>query len=78
MKEGASQKYGARILRDVVAKYVESQIAFAFASEELIAGDKILFDLKDGRPVIRRQRRPKNQITDVEIFDISNTPKSSS
>jgi len=60
VKEGSSQEYGARILRDVVKKYVESPLAFAISSGELIPGDKVLFDVENERPVLLRQPRPEN------------------
>lgn len=62
INEGVSQKYGARILRDVVKKHVIDLISFAFSSGEIVEGDKILFDLENGKPVIRRQPRPETHM----------------
>lgn len=58
IEEGTSQKYGARILRDVVKRWVIDALSSALSSGEIVAGDKILFDLEQGKPVTRRQNRP--------------------
>ena len=65
IEEGTSQKYGARILRDVVKRWVIDALACAFSSEEIIAGEKVLFDVEKGKPVTRRQNRTTQLITYV-------------
>ena len=57
VEEGISQEYGARILRTKVKRYVMDAVSSALSSRELTGGDKILFDLKDGMPILRRQER---------------------
>lgn len=66
IKNGTSQEYGARILRDMVKKYVIDTVSFAFSSKELIAGDEILFDLDDAKPIIRRKSRPQQALAIIE------------
>ena len=58
VEEGFNQKYGARILRDAVKKYVETPISFAISSGELKRFDNVLLTLENGQPVLRRQPRP--------------------
>jgi len=55
--EGINQKYGARILRDAVKKYVETPISFALSSGELKKRDSVLLTLENGQPILRRQPR---------------------
>lgn len=65
--EGVNQKYGARILRDAVKKYVETPISAAISSGELKAGDRALLTMEDGKPVLRRQ--PRLHVRKVKITE---------
>jgi len=62
VEEGFNQTYGARILRDIVKKRVETPLSFALASKEVQAGDRVLFALEGGRPVLKRQPRDNRKI----------------
>lgn len=57
--EGVDPEYGARNLRAVVEKRVTYQIGQAISSGELRVGDKVLFRIENGEPVLRRRPRPK-------------------
>jgi len=65
--EGINQKYGARILRDAVKRYVETPVSFALSSGELKRRDSVLLTLENGQPILRRQPRfsgKKEKITE--------------
>lgn len=69
-----SPKYGARILRNVVDKYVKEPLAQRIISGKVRVADKLLFTVRifegktdeekihqEGRVIIRRQARPKGK-----------------
>lgn len=72
---GISQKYGARILRNRVKKYVTDCISAGLSSQELMDGDQILFDMREDKPMLLRQQRvemPKPVI--VPVTNVSPVP----
>lgn len=61
VKEGVDPKYGVRNLRAVVERYVSYELGKAIVSGQLRAGEKVLFAIADGKPILKRKPRPKGK-----------------
>ncbi len=64
LNEGYSQEYGLRPMEQAVFKHVTLPMANAIESEQLVAGDKVMFkvDVAGKKPLLCRQPRPAGMI----------------
>ena len=68
LEEGIDPEYGARNLRAVVERHVTYEISQAIASGQLRMGDKIVFKIEGGKPVLKRKPRPRGiELPEFEI-----------